>query len=54
MLGELTRVDLRNAWKTDAQDFTPWLALDQNLRVLSNALEMELVPEAEEKSVGPK
>ena len=53
MLGELTKVDLRDVWKTEAQDFTPWLALDQNLRVLSNALDMELVLEAEEKSVGP-
>ncbi len=52
-LGRLTRVDLREAWETEAQDFTPWLAQDENIGVLAETLEMELEVEAQEKDVGP-
>ena len=50
-LGRLTRVDLRDIWATEASDFTPWLAREENLTVLSETLDMEL--EAQEKAVGP-
>lgn len=52
-LGRLERVKLREAWSTEAQDFTPWLAREENLAILSETLEVELQPEAQEKSVGP-
>ncbi len=52
-LGSLERVDLRNVWVTEAQDFTPWLALDENLKGLADTLRMELELEAQEKNVGP-
>ena len=52
-LGRLERVDLRNIWETEAQDFTPWLASDENLSVLAETLGMELELEAQEKNVGP-
>jgi hypothetical protein len=52
-LGELVRIDLRDIWKTEAQDFTPWLAQDHNLGVLAAKLGMELELEAQEQSVGP-
>lgn len=52
-LGRLQRVDLRDIWKTEAQDFTPWLARPDNLSVLAETLNMELELEAEEKVVGP-
>lgn len=50
-LGRLESVDLREAWETEAQDFTPWLA--KNLSVLAETLDMELELEAIETNVGP-
>ena len=52
-LSRLVRVDLRNIWETEAQDFTPWLAREENLAVLSDAIGIELKLEAQEKNVGP-
>ena len=52
-LGRLERVKLREAWSTEAQDFTPWLAREENLAILGETLEVELQPEAQEKNVGP-
>lgn len=52
-LGRLERVeDLRNTWPTEDQDFTPWLAQPENLKVLGNTLGLELETEAEEKNIG--
>ena len=34
-LGRLERVDLREIWETEAQHFTPWLAREENLSVLT-------------------
>jgi len=45
-LSKLDRVPLREAWKHEASDFTPWLAEDDNLQSLAEALgisELELV-----------
>lgn len=52
-LGRLQIVDLRDIWKTEATDFTPWLASEDNLKLLSETLGLELELEAQEKSVGP-
>ena len=52
-LGRLARVDLRYVWTTEATDFTPWLAREENLAVLGEALGIELEFEAQEKAVGP-
>ncbi len=52
-LGRLEKVDLRNIWQTEARDFTPWLAKEENLRLLGDAIGMELDLEAQEKDVGP-
>lgn len=52
-LSRLERVDLRDIWQTEAKDFTPWLAQDENLAVLGEAIGIELELEAQEKSVGP-
>lgn len=37
---------------TEAHDFTPWLASEENLPVLANTLGMELELEAQEFSIG--
>lgn len=52
-LGRLTKVELRHIWLSEATDFTPWLARDENLAVLSEAIGLELELEAQEKAVGP-
>jgi hypothetical protein len=52
-LSKLERVPLREAWRHEASDFTPWLAQDDNLHALAEALgisELELV--ASEHLVG--
>ena len=51
--GKLERVDLREGWNDEAQSFTPWLALEENLTLLGETLDMELELEAKEQSVGP-
>lgn len=52
-LGKLERVDLRTIWITEHLEFTPWLAQEDNLSVLADAIGMELELEAQEKDVGP-
>ena len=52
-LGKLTRVDLRDIWTREADDFTPWLAREENLGILGETLGIDLELEAQEKAVGP-
>lgn len=40
-LGTMTRVPLRRAWEHEASDFTPWLAREENLAELGDALGLE-------------
>jgi hypothetical protein len=51
-LGRLQRVDLRVAWKSEAGDFTPWLAQPENIAVLGEAIGMDLEVQATEQGVG--
>lgn len=52
-LGSLEPVDLRAIWPDEARDFTPWLAREENLRRLSDALNLELELDRVEVAVGP-
>ena len=52
-MGTLESVDLRQVWITEAGDFTPWLAKEENVALLSEAIGIELEVEAMEKDVGP-
>jgi RecB family endonuclease NucS len=52
-LGRLEKVDLRNFWTSEAGDFTPWLAREENIILLGEAVGLELEVEAQEKNVGP-
>ena len=52
-LGKLERVDLRAVWRDEADDFTPWLALQENLDTLGDTLGMQIEFQAREKAVGP-
>ncbi len=52
-LGRLEKVDLRDAWASEAGDFTPWLALEENIALLGDTIGIDLEVEAQEKNVGP-
>ena len=52
-LGWLIKVPLREFWGGEASDFTPWLADEENIGLLSETIGIELEVEAQEKSVGP-
>ncbi|MET0065905.1 MAG: DUF4268 domain-containing protein [Candidatus Thiodiazotropha sp.] len=52
-LGRLEKVDLREGWTSESSDFTPWLAQEENISLLADAIGLELEVEAQEKNVGP-
>lgn len=52
-LGKLKEIkDLRNVWPHEALDFTPWLAEEDNLTLLANAVGLEITIDETESSVG--
>ena len=51
-LKQLTPVDLNKVWETEPYHFTPWLAGEENLTLLGEALGMELELNAQEINVG--
>jgi hypothetical protein len=53
LLGRLQKVGLREAWLSESSDFTPWLAQEENLSLLGEAISIELELESQEKDVGP-
>jgi hypothetical protein len=52
-LGHLEKIELREVWASESSDFTPWLALEENLALLSEAIGIDLELESQEKEVGP-
>lgn len=52
-LGRLERVSLRKVWASESGHFTPWLAQEENLKLLGDAVGIELELETQEKDVGP-
>ena len=46
-------MELHEIWTNEAQEFTPWLAREENLSILADTLSIELELEAQERSVGP-
>lgn len=52
-LGTLTKVDLRSIWTHEATEFTPWLANEESIALLGEAIGIALEVEAQEKNVGP-
>ena len=52
-LGRLEKIEnLRDIWRTEDQDFTPWLAQEKNISLLGDTLGLDLEVEAQEKDVG--
>ncbi|MEI8048913.1 MAG: DUF4268 domain-containing protein [Bacteroidota bacterium] len=52
-LGRLTKVDLRSYWKKEDTEFTPWLAQEENIQLLSETIGIELLVLRQEENVGP-
>jgi len=51
--GYLEKVDLRTAWRNEAHDFTPWLSMEDNIKLLGESIGIDLEFVAQEKEVGP-
>lgn len=52
-LARLLKVEIREVFATEAGDFTPWLAHEENLGLLAETIGIALQCEAQEKDVGP-
>ena len=52
-LGRLSPVSLRDVWSREDSDFTPWLAQDENITLLGEAIGIPLEVEDTEVNVGP-
>ena len=42
MLGKLKKIELREGWKHEANDFTKWLAQEENLALLGNEIGFDI------------
>jgi hypothetical protein len=52
-LGYLEKIsDLRSIWNSESEDFTPWLAEEENLKLLGDTIGIDLVLDSQEKCVG--
>lgn len=52
-LGKLEEIkDLREVWPHEALDFTPWLAKEENMAFLADAVGLEITVDEEESPVG--
>ena len=45
-LSKIEKVDLREVWETEDKHFTPWLAEDENISQLGEAIGIDLEVEA--------
>lgn len=52
-LGRIQKVELRDYWKKEDKDFTPWLAKEENIQLLSETIGIDLEVIAQEQNVGP-
>ena len=52
-LGRLEQLDLRDQWKKEDTDFTPWLAEEENIEILGETIGMGLKVLNQEENVGP-
>lgn len=51
-IGKLTKVELRELWKFEDKDFTPWLAKEENIAILGETIGIDLEVQGEEQNVG--
>jgi len=53
LLGKLEKVEIRKVWPKEDSNFTPWLAREENIALLSEELNIDLEVQGQEKYVGP-
>ncbi len=51
-IGKLKKIDVRELWSGEATDFTPWLAMEENIAILGETIGIELEVLQEEQRVG--
>lgn len=52
-LGKLEKIELRKVWMHEGTHFTPWLAKEENIKILSEEINVDLEVLAQEERVGP-
>ncbi len=52
-IAKLKKIDIRQLWQGEASDFTPWLAKEENIKQLSEVIQIDLEVIEQEKNVGP-
>jgi len=51
-LGKFQKLELRDYWADEAREFTPWLARDENIKALGEAIGIDIDVEGTEKFIG--
>ena len=52
MLGKIEKVNVRSCWNSEEADFTPWLAKDENIQILADAIGIDLEVQGTQVSIG--
>lgn len=52
MLGKLKKVNLRSVWKNEEYHFSQWMAMDENIKLLSDEIGIPLFVKETEKQIG--
>lgn len=51
-LGKVEKLTIREQWKNEEYDFTPWLAQQENIQLLGDEINLDLEVEGTEVSIG--
>jgi len=51
-LGKIQKLPIRDQWKNEEYDFTPWLAQEENIQLLGDEINLDLEVEGTEISIG--
>ena len=51
-LGKVEKLSIRDQWKNEEYDFTPWLAKEENIQLLGDEVNLDLEVEGIEQAIG--
>lgn len=51
-LGKVEKLSIRDLWKNEEYDFTPWLAKEENIQLLGDEVNLDLEVEGVEQAIG--